>query len=101
MGYGYTSEFLPVFRRSNQFFEPSSNAYSTPVLYQESPLISGYVNEENLDLIGGSASMIIDQQGQGAVVLAMDNTTFRAFWWGTQRLLTNAIFFGDLLEEPN
>ncbi len=101
MGYGYTSEFLPVFRRSNQFFEPSSNAYSTPVMYQESPLISGYVNEENLDLIGGSASMIIDQQGQGAVVLAMDNTTFRAFWWGTQRLLTNAIFFGDLLEEPN
>ena len=45
--------------------------------------------------------MAIDQVGQGAVVLALDNATFRAFWWGTQRLLSNAIFFGDLLEEPN
>jgi len=100
IGYGYTSEFLPVFRRSNKFFEPSNNVYSTPVLYNGEPLISGYVNEENRELIAGSASMVIDQQGSGAVVLALDNTTFRAFWWGTQRLLTNAIFFGDLLEEP-
>jgi len=59
------------------------------------------VNEENRQLIAGSASMAIDQVGQGAVVLALDNATFRAFWWGTQRLLSNAIFFGDLLEEPN
>jgi len=101
IGYGYSSEFLPVFRRANKFFEPSSNPYSTPVLYTKDPLISGYVNEENRQLIAGSASMAIDQVGQGAVVLALDNATFRAFWWGTQRLLSNAIFFGDLLEEPN
>ena len=101
IGYGFTSEFLPVFRRTNRFFEPSNNPYSTPVLYNKDPLISGYVNEENRQLIAGSASMAIDQVGQGAVVLALDNATFRAFWWGTQRLLSNAIFFGDLLEEPN
>jgi len=101
IGYGFTSEVLPVFRRSNRFFEPSLNPYSTPVLYSEDPLISGYVNEENRELIAGSASLVIDQVGQGAVVLALDNPTFRAFWWGTQRLLSNAIFFGDLLEEPN
>ena len=100
IGYGFTDEFLPVFRRSNQFFERSRNAYSTPVLYNEDPLISGYVNEENHKLIAGSASLVIDQVCQGAVVLALDNTTFRAFWWGTQRLLSNALFFGDLLEEP-
>ncbi len=101
IGYGFTSEFLPVFRRSNKFFEPSRNAYSTPVLYNENPLLSGYVNEENLELRAGSASMVVDQVGQGAVVLALDITTFRAFWWGTQRLLSNVIFFGELLEEPN
>ena len=101
IGYGFTDEFLPVFRRSNKFFEPSNNVYSTPVLYEKEPLLSGYVNEDNLSLISGSASMVVDQQGSGAVVLALDNTTFRAFWWGTQRLLSNVIFFGDLLEEPN
>lgn len=101
IGYGFTNEFLPVFRRSNKFIERSRNAYSTPILYNQDPLISGYVNEENHELIAGSASLVVDQVGQGAVVLALDNTTFRAFWWGTQRLLSNAIFFGDLLEEPN
>jgi hypothetical protein len=101
IGYGYTSESLPVFRRSAKFMEPSRNAYSTPVLYTKEPLLSGYVSDENLELMSGSASLVVDQQGSGAVVLALDNTTFRAFWWGTQRLLINAIFFGDLLEEPN
>ncbi|MCB1121231.1 MAG: peptidase, partial [Verrucomicrobiae bacterium] len=100
IGYGYTDEFLPVFRRSNKFFEPSKNAYSTPVQYQDEPLLSGYVNDENLKLIAGCASVVIDQLGGGAVVLALDDPTFRAFWWGTQRLLVNAIFFGDILEEP-
>lgn len=101
IGYGFESEFLPVFRRSSKFIEPSGNAYSTPVLYRKDPLLSGYISEQNLDLLSGSASLVVDQSGQGAVVLAMDYATFRAFWWGTQRLLVNAIFFGDLLESPN
>lgn len=101
IGYGYPSGTLPVFRRSNQFFERSLNAYSTPVIYSKEPLLSGYVNKENLELIANSASLVVAQQKEGAVVLALDNPTFRAFWWGTQRLLVNALFFGDLLEEPN
>lgn len=101
VGYGFTDEFLPIFRRTNKFIEPSSNAYSTPVLYEKEPLLSGYVNKENLSLIAGSASIVVDQQGSGAVVLSLDNPNFRAFWWGTQRLMSNVFFFGDLLEEPN
>ena len=100
LGYGYTDEMLPMFRRSAKFMARSDNAYSTPVIYSEAPLLSGYMSEENQTLAGGSASLIIDAQGEGAVVLALDATTFRAFWWGTQKLLLNALFFGDLLEEP-
>ena len=100
IGYGYASEYLPVIRSGAKFLEPSSNAYSTPVQYVNDPLLAGYISEENLDLIANSASLVIDQQGQGAVVLALDNPSFRAFWWGTQRLLVNAVFFGELLVEP-
>ena len=39
-------------------------------------------------------------RANGAIVLSLDSPTFRAFWWGTQRLLVNGIFFGDLLREP-
>ena len=44
--------------------------------------------------------MCIRDRGEGAVVQALDAVTFRAFWWGTQKLLLNALFFGELLEEP-
>lgn len=100
IGYGYSSGFLPVFRRSSKFIEPSLNAYSTPVLYEEVPLLSGYVSSDNLDTISGSAGLVVAEHGRGAIVLALDDPNFRAFWWGTQRLMVNAIFFGELLETP-
>jgi hypothetical protein len=100
LGYGYTDEMLPMFRRSASFMARSDNPYSTPILYSEAPLLSGYMSEENQTLAASSASLIVDAQGKGAVVLALDAVTFRAFWWGTQKLLINTLFFGDLLEEP-
>jgi hypothetical protein len=100
VGYGYVSASLPVIRNRNRFLEPSTNAYSTPVRYTEDPLLSGYISEENLELASGSAGIVVDQRGRGAVVLVIDNPNFRAFWWGTQKLLVNTVFFGDLLESP-
>ena len=100
LGYGYADDTLPVFRRSARFMARSENPYSTPVLYSDAPLLSGYMSEENRALAGGSASLVVDARGDGAVVQALDAVTFRAFWWGTQKLLLNALFFGELLEEP-
>lgn len=100
IGYGYESEFLPVFRRSNEFMARAENPYSTPVIYADKPLLSGYMSEENQQLAAGSAGIIIDEKGDGAMVLSLDSVAFRAFFWGTHKLLLNAIFFGDLLEEP-
>ena len=101
LGYGYSSDFLPTFRRSAKFMEKAQNSYSTPVVYTESPLLSGYMSNENQRLASKSASLIINVRADGAVVMALDRGAFRAFWWGTQRLLLNAIFFGALIEEPN
>jgi hypothetical protein len=83
IGYGYTSDQLPVLRQNAKFIDRSENPYSTPLLYTKAPLLSGYISRENLELISGSASIVVDQQGEGAVVLVLDKPTFRAFWWGT------------------
>ena len=101
LGYGYSSDFLPTFRRSAKFMEKAQNSYSTPVIYTESPLLSGYMSDENQRLASKSASLIVNVRADGAIVMALDRVAFRAFWWGTQRLLLNAIFFGALIEEPN
>jgi len=100
LGFGYASSQLPVFRTSNRFMNHSANPYSTPLAYTTAPLLSGYMSRENQDVVANSAGLVVDQHGEGAVVLSLDSPTFRAFWWGTQRLLVNGIFFGDLLEEP-
>jgi hypothetical protein len=100
LGFGYESSQLPVFRTSNRFMNHSANPYSTPLAYTKTPLLSGYMSSENQDVVANSAGLVVDQRGAGAVVLSLDSPTFRAFWWGTQRLLVNGIFFGDLLEEP-
>ena len=100
LGYGYTRSDLPMFRTNNQFMTRSENAYSTPILYSNTPLLSGYMSEENQTLAANSAGLIVDAKGRGSIVLSLDNPAFRAFWWGSQRVLVNAIFFGGLLEEP-
>jgi len=100
VGYGYQDKQLPVFRRNERFMERSANPYSSPVVYTDSPLLSGYMSADNQALVGGSAGLSVDAVGDGAIVLGLDASTFRAFWWGTQRLLINAVFFGELLVEP-
>ena len=92
--------YIPVFRNNRVFLEPSGNAYSTPVIYDDEPLLSGYVSEENLELLAGSASTVVARRGNGRAVLIAENPNFRAFWHGTNRLFINAVFFGSLIRVP-
>ncbi|NNK10885.1 MAG: hypothetical protein HKP08_06025, partial [Flavobacteriaceae bacterium] len=62
-----------------------------------SPLMSGYISEENAALISNSVPFKTSRMGRGRVILFTDNTNFRAFWYGTNKLLMNAIFFGDMM----
>ena len=97
LGYGFESNELPVLRRNATFVARSKNAYATPLLYADSPLMSGYMSDENRDLAAGSAGILVDSKGEGAIVLSLDIPAFRAHWWGTQKLLLNTIFFGGLI----
>ncbi|HAS42122.1 MAG TPA: zinc carboxypeptidase [Microscillaceae bacterium] len=94
LGYGYDQAKIPVFRNHNIFVDKSSNPYATPLYYTKSPLLSGYISKPNLKNLGGSAGIVITKQGRGTVVSMLDNPNFRAFWYGTNKLFANAIFFG-------
>ena len=73
------------------------NSYNNPIQYTNSPLQSGYISEENAELIKNSVPFKVNRLGQGKVILFTDNTNFRAFWYGTNKLLMNAIFFGEMM----
>lgn len=97
INYGYKNDKLALFRNTNIYLEPEKNSYDNPIQYTNNPLLSGYISEENAELIKNSVPFKVKRMGKGRVVLFTDNTNFRAFWYGTNKLLMNAIFFGPMM----
>ena len=98
LAYGFQRSLLPVFRRGTNFLEPTSNRYATPAQYTAQPLLSGYISDENLKLAQNSAAITVTRVGGGRVIAMVDNPNFRAFWYGTNKLFLNAIFFGRMID---
>ena len=96
LGFGYTRRDLPVYRNHSIFLKPSNDPFGTVVKYTENPLLSGYVKKENLEKLGGTASLIVSGIGRGNVIMFADNPNFRGMWYGTNKLFLNALFFGNL-----
>ena len=99
LGYGYAERELAVFRNSRICMLPSKNPYGTVAQYTDEPLLSGYVHDDELEKLKGTASIIAEKRGKGAVILMVDNPNFRAYTHGTTQLFLNAIFFGPILEK--
>ncbi len=98
LAYGYAEETVPVFKDNTLFLEKPKNPYATPFRYTASPLLSGYVSKPNLKTLSNSAAVVVNSYGKGRVILLADNPNFRAFWYGTNRIFMNALFFGSLLD---
>ena len=98
IGYGYESSEIHTFRNDNLFMEPSENPYANPVVYTDSPLASGYLHPSNLEGLKNGGVVRISGVGQGRIIGFADNMNFRAFWFGTNKLYANAIFFGQIID---
>jgi len=97
IAFGYKNKKMPIFRNSTLFLEADIQSYNNPIKYTESPLLSGYISDKNLKLLSKTVPLQIKRSGQGRIIYFTDNTNFRAFWYGTNKLLMNAIFFGHTM----
>ena len=95
INFGYKNENLALFRNTTIFVKPNKKSYNNPIQYTSNPLLAGYISEENLALLKNTVPFQIERNGRGKVVVFTDNTNFRAFWYGTNKLLMNAIFFSS------
>ncbi|QCY70617.1 zinc carboxypeptidase [Antarcticibacterium flavum] len=95
VNFGYKDDKIALFRDTTIFIEADSTSYNNPLQYTENPLLSGYISKPNLELIANTVPFKKTNLGSGQVILFTDNTNFRAFWFGTNKLLMNAIFFGE------
>lgn len=89
-------EVIPLFRNHEIFFEPSSTPGATVARYSSTPLLSGYISSKRIAELSNTSALIARRLGKGAVVVFADNPNFRAFWYGTNGLFMNAIFFGSV-----
>lgn len=97
VNWGYKNSEIAMFRNTNTYLEPHEQSFYNPLVYTSSPLLSGYISEENLELLKNSVPFQTNRLGRGRVSAFTDNTNFRAFWYGTNKLLMNAIFFGKMM----
>ena len=95
INFGIKGSNLSTFRNNTIFMKPEKNSYNNPIKYKNNPLISGYISDENLELLKNSVPFKIKRYSSGKIFLFTDNTNFRAFWYGTNRLLMNAIYLSN------
>ena len=95
--FGYSRSKLPLFIADTLFVESAKNPYATPVMLTKTPLLAGYIHPKQKSLIPSAAGAIVYGLGRGKVICFPGNPNFRGFWYGTNRLFANAIFFGNLI----
>jgi hypothetical protein len=97
IGYGLRRKTIPVFRNHWLIAGPDRRPYACPVRYTSDPLLSGYVPEGKYDDLRNSPVVLIGSHGSGRLISFIDNPNFRGFWYGTNKLFLNAIFFGPTI----
>ena len=95
--FGYRDNQLWTLKNSTLMMEKSKNPYANPVTYTYSPLASGYISKRNLDKLNGTAVIGLSSLGSGKIISFADNPNFRAFWFGTNKLFLNALFFSEII----
>ncbi|WP_221031303.1 DUF4350 domain-containing protein [Actomonas aquatica] len=100
LAYGLGSEVLPLFRQGKVQLETSESPYQTPLVYADEPLLAGYARDEDVAKLAGQAAAVVAPMGRGRVVAMTDLPVFRGYWFGSMRLLGNAIFYGPAMRTP-
>jgi hypothetical protein len=50
-----------------------------------------------LNALANSAAVIARPMSKGRLIVIVDDPNFRGFWYGSNRLFWNAVFFGPLV----
>ncbi|MDH3621224.1 MAG: peptidase, partial [Gammaproteobacteria bacterium] len=100
LGFGYDRRAVLLHKNVKEPMEPTDNPWGAVITYNEKPAYSGFVSEENEKALAGTAALIAERAGRGTVILFADNPNFRGYWYGTNKLFLNALFFSKAFDAP-
>ena len=86
---------MPVYVEGSTFWKLSKNGANPVAFVGDSLALSGFTWPGNTErLLKGTAWAVVENRGQGRLVLFLTDPLFRGFWRGPARLVTNAILAG-------
>lgn len=100
LGFGYPTRKLYLHKNVEEPLLPTDNPFATVIAYSSDPVYSGYVSDKNRDALANTPALIAERSGDGSVILFADNPNFRGYWYGTNKLFMNALFFSTIFDAP-
>jgi hypothetical protein len=101
LGFGYARRKIYLHKNVKEPMEATDNPYGTVIAYlADEPVLSGYVSDENRAALAGTPALIAERMGNGSVILFADNPNFRGYWYGTNKLFLNALYFSTAFQPP-
>ena len=100
IGFGIDNRNIASQRNTLIAFDPPDNPWATLIEIPENALLSGFASSENQEALAGKAMAIAERRGRGSVILFADNPNFRAYFFGTNKLFTNSLFFSLAFNRP-
>ncbi len=97
LAFGLEGNKIPVFKTVATAVQVPKAPYAAPFRYTKDPLISGFASDENQKRISGSPFVVVNKKGRGTIISILDNTNYRGFWYATNKIFANAVFFGETL----
>tara|TARA_B100000161_G_scaffold263479_1_gene234938 strand:- start:619 stop:3201 length:2583 start_codon:yes stop_codon:yes gene_type:complete len=100
IGFGIYNRNIASQRNTMIAFDPPENPWATLIKIPENALLSGFASGKNQEALAGKAMAVAERRGQGSVILFADNPNFRAYFFGTNKLFTNSLFFSLAFDGP-
>ena len=94
--WGYDRRDIDLFVSRATTWKLPKNA-NVVLRWSEDPYRSGYFTEHFKSRFAGTPLAATVKVGKGVVVYFQTELNFRTYWFGANHLLTNAIYFGNLL----
>jgi hypothetical protein len=93
LAYGMNANTIHTIKTNTNIFSKPTGKYMSPAYYTKKPLLSGCITAKNLKILTETPSVLASTN---AIYFA-DDPCFRAYWFGSMRLLLNSIFFRELM----
>ena len=90
LGYGIP-ERIHGYVSSTRIFRVQGDGQDVAVLPGKSPVVSGFISEQNQRRLGGGVWLACERSGRGQVVLFAGDPLFRSFWRQTSEVFLNAL----------